>query len=325
MCIYTRERHSVVPVCMCNSSSSMSFLDIKALVDEYVKAMKTVRKRNMVNREMKLAIGEELQTLFHPIGSATKQDAEKTVEELDNDGALKTEHHTTLPPTPPQKDLTFGIHATGEGRYAMGNSIVHIEVNTLKVDDKEYELTPGLRMLMLYKKPRPQHYTSDDYSVYKAIAAQTSVRAYLNKRTGSARPRSTWKWKHMLSGMVIPGDAVEGEDEESTEGVSSDGYRTPSPSSEEYVFKALATTPPSAGKTRKKRKTREPFYKVYGVVYLPGDIKGLTDKLRISLAEFIAGNTTVRNELVYVLDELLRLKQLTRREYTDINNRLASA
>ena len=68
----------------------------------------------------------------------------------------------------------------------------------------------------------------------------------------------------------------------------------------------------------------EPFYKGYGIVYLPGDIKGLTHKLHLLLAEFLAGNTTVRNELVYVLDALLRLKQLTRREYTDINNRLAS-
>ena len=81
------------------------------------------------------------------------------------------------PPSPPQKDLTFGIHATGDGRNAVGNSIVHIEGNTLKVDDKEYELTPGLRMLILYKKPRPQHYTSDDYSIYKAIVAQTRVRS----------------------------------------------------------------------------------------------------------------------------------------------------
>ena len=40
----------------------------------------------------------------------------------------------------------------------MGNSIVHIEGNTLKVGDKEYELTPGLRMLIVYKKPRPRHY-----------------------------------------------------------------------------------------------------------------------------------------------------------------------
>ena len=56
----------------------------------------------------------------------------------------------------------------------MGNSIVHIEGNTLKLDDKEYELKPGLRMLILYK--RPQHYISDDYSVYKVIVAHTRVR-----------------------------------------------------------------------------------------------------------------------------------------------------
>ena len=52
-------------------------------------------------------------------------------------------------------------------------------------------------------------------------------------------------------------------------------------------------------------------------MYLAGNIKGLTDKLH-----FIAGITTVKNELVYESDALLRLKQLTRREYTDINNRL---
>ena len=88
MCIDMRERPSVVSVCMGNSRNSMSFPDIKdpaqrmALFDEYVKAMKTVRQRNMVNRETKLAIGEEMQTLFHPIVSATKPAAEKTAEEL---------------------------------------------------------------------------------------------------------------------------------------------------------------------------------------------------------------------------------------------------
>ena len=56
----------------------MSFLDIKdpteraTLVKEYITAMKTVKQRNMVNREMKLAIGDELQTLFHPIVNATE-------------------------------------------------------------------------------------------------------------------------------------------------------------------------------------------------------------------------------------------------------------
>ena len=320
-----RERPSVVSDCKCNSRNIMSFLDIKdtakrmALIDEYVKAMKTVRRR-----ERKLAIGKELQILFHPIVNATKQAAEKTAEELvpvkkaleDIDGALRAQkqHTAPAPPLPPQKDLTFGIHATGDGRHAMGNSTVHIEGNIPKVDDKVYELTPGLRVLIMYKKPRPQHYTSDDYSVYKAIVAQTRVRAYPNKRIGSARPRSTWKWKHMFKGMVIPGDVVEEDD-------STDDSRAPSLRElirsrpvtvaphplEDYMFRPIDAPGPSAGKARKKRKPKEPFYKGYGVVYLPGDIKGLTDKLHLLLEEFLAGNTTVRNEQVYELDVLLRL------------------
>ena len=66
----------------------MSFLDIEdpakraTLVKEYVRAMKTVKERNMTNREMKLAIGDELQTLFHPIVNATKQATEETKKEL---------------------------------------------------------------------------------------------------------------------------------------------------------------------------------------------------------------------------------------------------
>ena len=151
----------------------------------------------------------------------------------------------------------------------MGNSIVHIGGNTLKVDNKEYELTPGLRMLILYKKPRPRHHNSENYSVYKAIVAQTMVRAYPNKRTGSARLRSTWKWKHMIRGMAIPGDRVEEEDGD-IEGVRSDGYRTPP----DFVPASDFSPPTFVGKTRKRRKTRKAFYKGYVVVYLPGDIYG---------------------------------------------------
>ena len=60
-------------------------------------------------------------------------------------------------------------------------------------------------------------------------------------------------------------------------------------------------------------------------MYLPGDINGLAKKLQLLVAEFLAGNTTDRNELVYVLNALLRLKQLTRKEYTNITARLAAS
>ena len=59
----------------------------------------------------------------------------------------------------------------------------------------------------------------------------------------------------------------------------------------------------SYGKAAKPKKDREPFYKRFagrGVVYLPGNINGLTKKLHLLAAEFFAGNTTVWNELVQV-------------------------
>ena len=110
---------------MRSGTGNMSFLDIKdpaeraTLVKEYVTAMKTVKQRNMVNREMKLAIGDELQTLFHPIVNATKQAAEHTRKELapmkktltDIDGALAAQHVDARPP-PPSKtaNTTFGFY-----------------------------------------------------------------------------------------------------------------------------------------------------------------------------------------------------------------------
>ena len=55
-------------------------------------------------------------------------------------------------------------------------------------------------------------------------------------------------------------------------------------------------------------------------IFLPGDIKGLKTKLNLLLAEFRAGNTSTRNEIVFILDELLRRKQMSGKEYTEINN-----
>ena len=78
-------------------------------------------------------------------------------------------------------------------------------------------------------------------------------------------------------------------------------------------------------KLERRIRVENMFYKGYGVVYLPGDINGLAKKLHLLSAQFFAGNTTVRNELVRVLDALLRLKQLTRKEYADITARLAAS
>ena len=117
---------------MCSSIDNVAFLDIKdpaeraTLVKEYVIAMKTIKQRNMVNRDMKLAIGDELQTLFHPIVNANKQ-AEETRKELapmkktltDIDGALAAQR--VDPRTRPDKnaDTTFGLYQKQDGQLSM--------------------------------------------------------------------------------------------------------------------------------------------------------------------------------------------------------------
>ena len=216
----------------------------------------------------------------------------------------------------------------------MGNKAVRLDGKgkILTVDDTVYTLTPGLLELITNKHPRPDQYNSNDERVYRSLVAQTRVKSFPN-RTGGARQHATWEWMQLLKKIVMPGERIaEGgsedtDDESDTASVgdteSSDITSPDStlkasdvPSSSDYGIPPPARTR-DYGKAKKTKK-REPFYRGYegrGVVYLPGDINGLTKKLHLLAAEFLAGNTTVRNELVHVLDALLRLKQLTCRYY----------
>ena len=57
-----------------------------------------------------------------------------------------------------------------------------------------------------------------------------------------------------------------------------------------------------------------------GIIYLPGTIEGLKEKLILLLAEFQAGNTTTRNEIVAILDRLRDRNAITEHEYIDYND-----
>ena len=107
----------------------------------------------------------------------------------------------------------------------MGNKVVRLNVNgkTLLVDDTEYKLTPRLLVLITNKHPQAGQWKTNDYQVYKWLAAQTKVKSFPN-RTGIGRPHTTWKWKNMLKKMVIPGERIrkkgESEDTDDTDIVS---------------------------------------------------------------------------------------------------------
>ena len=64
---------------------------------------------------------------------------------------------------------------------------------------------------------------TNDYQVYKSLVAQTKVKSFPN-RAGTARQHATWKWKHMIRKMDIPGERIaeiESEDTDDTDSVES--------------------------------------------------------------------------------------------------------
>jgi len=59
-----------------------------------------------------------------------------------------------------------------------------------------------------------------------------------------------------------------------------------------------------------------------GVVYLSQDPNTLVERLQLLFSSVQAGYTGVQNEIVAILDELLRMKEITRDEYKNILLRL---
>ena len=125
----------------------------------------------MANREMKLTIGDELQTRFHPIVNATKQAAEETRKELapmkktltDIDEAL---YRATDAKSSKDIDTTYGFYM-GDGQLCMEIKAVQLNGNASIVDDTEYKFTPGLRALITLEQPQSTQWNSDDYQAYK--------------------------------------------------------------------------------------------------------------------------------------------------------------
>ena len=218
----------------------------------------------------------------HPIVNATKQAAEETRKELepmkktlaDIDGSL---NRPVAGPRVKNVDTTFGIFRRQNGQLQMGSEIVGVNENTLTVGDREYDLTPGIHTLIVQKHPQRNQWTSGDYQAYKSLAAQTKVKSYPNPR-GVTRPCSTWKYKHMLKRMIVPGESIPEEESEDSEGTDTDsmgdisepGILSPVIMSSDS---GIMSPGPSPAHTRSYGKARKKKYRgAFGVVYLPGDI-----------------------------------------------------
>ena len=166
----------------------------------------------------------------------------------------------------------------------MGTKEVVIDdVNNIRIDNgaDAFKGTPALWRLIMHKTP--EVYDPEDFENYKRLLYKTNAIDMPHKTNAADRPKSTAKWRFFKeNGLVAPG-----EDELET--------------AEEVLAE------------KKKENSGS------GIQFLPGDINGLIRQLHLLLAESRAGNkSSTRNQIVAILDQLLRLNYLNQEEYNAV-------
>ena len=282
-----------------------------AMVADYVATVKRIKQRNLNERLGDLAHQSELNETVNPIIESNEKTATAITNELkpmkmeirDLNKHLRGQdlivrgRKRKNDDGEENRDMYFGIHGEPAGGYSLGNKRIIVDgENNIHVENELYKGTSGLWGLIFHINPK--EYTIDDWTAYKKLVKQTNL---INNPSGihlNSRPKLTKKYKLLMKALR--------EDEEAEEEEGGEGEET-------------SSSPPQEedGSSQKKEVGS-------GIVsILPGTIKGLLDKLKLLFAEFIAGNTTTRNELVAVLDQLRKQGRITEKQYTTINTFLS--
>ena len=180
-------------------------------------------------------------------------------------------------------DKTFGLYDK-DGEFYIGDKGVLISGDNLFVNNKEYQGTPGLWELITSKKPDPEMFTDDDYEQYQNILVETNAMKQ-NNDPKSTKPKGSRseKWRVYVKPIW---DMYKDMEKDGS------GIRT----------KTTSCIPSRAAKP----------------LILPSDPSALLERFDLLVASKQAGNTGVKNEIVSILDELLRQKVIDRNQYKNM-------
>ena len=264
----------------------MSFLDIKdpkerdKIVADYVATIRRVQQRNEVEKSAGLAKQAELEQTFSPIVKATEKSTETITKQL-------VPLHEK--PTPRKKQTTWDEHSDQPAieyylkSYNKSNLDKYFGI---QLDENNGEYVLGTKAVMMDEKSN----------------------IYVDDHTYEGTP-GLWR----LIMVTHPSEFSENDLKNYKELMNRTEAKT-NPNNVGYG------RPTATAKWKLLEKILPEKEEKGSGIFLPGDIKGLTTKLNLLLAEFRAGNKSTRNEIVFILDELLRRKRMTRKEYTEINN-----
>ena len=279
----------------------MAFIDIKdpikreETVKDYIRNIKEIQERRENEKVRGFTQRQDFAKMFQPVVQATEKSASQITNEIEN---LKGEVEPKIEPKAANQaldyyftqfsksklDQYFGVYQEN-GIYMMGNKeIVVDDHNNIYLDDGAvtFKGTKGLWRLIMFKSPKG--FETEDFDNYKELLERTN--AINMPHAGAAdRPRNTTKWRFFKANGLI-----EGEEPEENE-----------------------------GEEEEEEEEEEEDKKGFGIQFLPGDIKGLVEQLHLLFAEFQAGNkSSTRNQIVAILDQLLKRNYLTQDEYNGL-------
>ena len=184
------------------------------------------------------------------------------------------------------------------GSLNLGDQPITIdEDNNIIILGHKFEATPGLWDLIMLNDPKK--FTEDDLEQYRKINDLTNL--YYNPRvTAKASHKKTNKWKFLNERIERYPPLPRYPPPPPNRGNNLMDYDDYSDDSSVY-FDGLGITP----------------------IIIPSDIKSLKSRLQLVCAERAAGNVrATTNEIVAILDEMLRQNHITRPEYNVVCEKL---
>ena len=320
---FPAEYKRTVEVYECKSFIIMSFYRINdpkkrdAMVEDYIQTVNRIKQRNLNDRLGDFAHQDALNETVYPIVEANKNTSNaitnelkpltKELQELNNNLTGRPQAQRKL--NVEKRDMYYGVHGDpNAGGYRLGDKKIEVDSDeNIHVEGEIYNGTSGLWSLIF--SVNPTVYTKADWSSYKKLVVQTDL---INNPSGvlsTSRPSLTKKNKLIRQAL----EEVAEEEGRPTIREYGDYDRDQGTSK----FKEEGSLEEEGhGMSTTTTTTRM-------ISFLPSTIKGLFDKLKLLLAEFGAGNTTTRNEIVAIVDELRKRGRISEIEYTRINTLLS--
>ena len=227
----------------------MSFLNINepkkrdAIVAAYLATVKRIKNRNLQERAKDFIHHETIEQSLQPVVNSTAASTEAITKQLVPIKEGITALNTRLQQQQQQQqqmkeekekeeeeegsnmfeqlvrttsddklDDYFGIVRSNEGGYQMGNQKIEVDKNDIIVGGTtRYKGTPGLWMLIMFKKPDESVYTQDDFQTYQKVIEQTDAMTEPNNVRANSKIRSTYKWRTLFKkfGGHAAGDGIE--------------------------------------------------------------------------------------------------------------------